>query len=95
MSGKQTGRLIGRILATEKSPTTMDKFCDKYGDMTARWRKAYAALSAKQKRQANPIIENNIFTDEAVANVDFAVRDVLQYYRIKRYEEIPEVLADD
>lgn len=27
MSGKQTGRLIGRILATEKNPTTMDKFC--------------------------------------------------------------------
>ena len=27
MSGKQTGRLIGRVLATEKNPTTMDKFC--------------------------------------------------------------------
>lgn len=27
MSGIQKGRLIGRVLATEKSPTTMDKFC--------------------------------------------------------------------
>jgi len=27
MSDKQTGRLIGRVLATEKSPTTIDKFC--------------------------------------------------------------------
>ncbi len=27
MSNKQSGRLIGRVLATEKSPTTMDKFC--------------------------------------------------------------------
>jgi DNA helicase HerA-like ATPase len=27
MSVKQTGRLIGRVLATEKNPTTMDKFC--------------------------------------------------------------------
>lgn len=27
MSSKQSGRLIGRVLATEKSPTTMDKFC--------------------------------------------------------------------
>ena len=27
MSDIQTGRLIGRVLATEKSPTTIDKFC--------------------------------------------------------------------
>ena len=27
MGSKQEGRLIGRVLATEKSPTTMDKFC--------------------------------------------------------------------
>lgn len=27
MNNKQSGRLIGRVLATEKSPTTMDKFC--------------------------------------------------------------------
>jgi DNA helicase HerA-like ATPase len=27
MSDKQMGRLIGRVLATEKSPTTIDKFC--------------------------------------------------------------------
>lgn len=68
---------------------------EKFGDMTAKWRNAYFALTAKQKRQANPIIENNIFTDEAIGDVDSTVREVLQYYRIKRYEEIPEVVTYD
>jgi hypothetical protein len=52
-------------------------------------------LSAKQKRIINPIICANNFTDEAIGDVDPAVREVLQYYRIKRYEEIPEMTVDD
>ena len=59
----------------------------KYGDMTARWRDAYFTLNPKQKRQANAIIETNVFTDETMKDVDTAVYNVLQYYRIKRHRE--------
>jgi hypothetical protein len=79
----------------KKNDKMTEEVLNKYGEMTARWRKAYTALSAKQKRQANPIIESNNFTDEAINDVDSSVLEVLQYYRIKRYEEIPEVVADD
>jgi hypothetical protein len=78
----------------KKSSKLTEEVIEKYGDMTAQWRNAYAALTPKQKRQANPIIESNIFTDEAIGEVDSTVREVLQYYRIKRYEEIPEVIID-
>ena len=78
-----------------KNEKLTEEVLDKYGNMTSCWRNSYAALSAKQKRLVNPIIENNIFTDEVISNVDIAVRDVLQYYRIKRYEEIPENIVGD
>ena len=61
----------------------------KYGYMTAHWRKAFAALSTKQKHQLIPIIENNNFADNILCDADSSVLEVLQYYRIKRYEEIP------
>lgn len=79
--GKENAKLTEEVL-------------EKYGNMTTQWRNAYAALTPQQKRQAKPIIENNIFTDEAIGDVEPAVRQVLQYYRIKRYEEIPEVSSD-
>jgi hypothetical protein len=59
----------------------------KYGSMTAQWRSAYAALTPKQKFQIASIIESNIFTEEAIASVDSTIREVLQYYRIKRYSQ--------
>lgn len=68
---------------------------ERYGDMTDEWRKKFAALNPEQKNRAERIIHDNIFTDETVSTSDSAVNDVLQYYRIKRYEEIPELLAED
>jgi hypothetical protein len=63
------------------------KSIDHYGNMTNEWRLKYAALNRKQKKQANAIIFNNIFTDETIGIVDSAVKQVLQYYRIKRERE--------
>ena len=47
------------------------------------------------KNQANLVIFGNIFTDEIIGDIDSAIYEVLQYYRIKRYEEIPEIIAID
>lgn len=79
----------------KKNKVLTDEVLAKYGDMTDKWRKAYNVLELGQRQQANLIIWNNNFTDEAMSNVDSSVRNVLQYYRIKRYEEISEVIADD
>lgn len=68
---------------------------ERYGNMTAEWRNKFSALSSRQRKQAETVIHNNIFTDETCGNSDSAVSDVLRYYRIKRYEEIPEILPDD
>lgn len=73
-NGKKNGKLTDEVLGN-------------YGGMTAKWRDAYAALTPKQKRQVNPIIENNIFTDEIIGEVDSAVHEVLQFYCIKRHKE--------
>jgi hypothetical protein len=78
----------------KESHKLTEEILKKYGDMTAQWRNAYAALSPKQVRQANLIIESNIFSDEAIGNVDAIVREVLYYYRIKRYEEIPQTVVN-
>lgn len=68
---------------------------ERYGKMTNEWRIKYTALTPMQKEQAMSIIFNNLFTDEAIGNVESAVLNVLQYYRIKRYDEIPEVITTD
>jgi hypothetical protein len=52
--------------------------------MTNEWRLKYAALNRKQKKQADTIIFNNIFNDETIGTVNSAVKQVLEYYRIKR-----------
>ena len=75
----------------KKNAKMTEEIFEKYGSMTAQWRSAYAALTPEQKLKINPIIENNIFTDKTIGNVDSTIREVLQYYRIKRYEEIPEM----
>jgi hypothetical protein len=62
------------------------KVLDKYGNMAAQWRNAFAALTPKQKEQASVIINNNKFTDDAIGDVEAAVRNFLQFYRTKRYE---------
>jgi hypothetical protein len=65
------------------------------GGMTGEWRRKYTDLNNRQKYQAKLIIFANDFTDEAIGNVDDDIREVLMYYRIKRYDEIPEMLAND
>jgi hypothetical protein len=67
----------------------------RYGGMTGEWRSKLASLTPKQRKQAEKIIHVNIFTDETCDVSDSAVREILQYYRIKRYEKIPEIIADD
>jgi len=79
----------------KKNEKLTEEILEKYGDITDQWRRAYAALSIEQKRQADPIIMSNIFTDEAIGDVDSAISEVLKYYCIKRYEEIPEIIVED
>jgi hypothetical protein len=65
------------------------------GELADEWRSKYAALNKQQKQKANLIIFGNDFTDPVIGNVDDAIKKVLLFYRIKRYDEIPEILADD
>jgi len=65
------------------------------GNMTAEWRAKYRGLSVAQKKCAEDIIFQNIFTDETCATDDVDVNEVLHFYKIKRYEEIPEIIPND
>lgn len=56
-----------------------------YTDTTTdEWRCKYNALSDEQREVAHKIIYKNIFTDDAIAVSDEAVRSVLRYYQIQR-----------
>ena len=79
----------------KKNERLTEEILSRYGNATHRWRKAYAALTTKQKKQANLLIESNTFSCVADSNADSAVKKLMQYYRIKRYEEIPEELVYD
>jgi len=68
---------------------------EQFGGMTNEWRIKYATLTQKQKKKALPIIFCNIFTDESIVSVEPAIYEFLQYYRIKRYDEIPEIVVTD
>lgn len=57
--------------------------CD---DITGEWRKAFNALTSKQREIVDPIIHSNHFTDDIIAVNDDAVRDVLRYYQVQRTE---------
>lgn len=65
------------------------------GDMATEWRTRLYALDSKQRNMANAIIFKNVFTDETCVTKDPAVDEVLRYYRIQRYEVIPEILVED
>jgi len=68
---------------------------ERYGNMANEWRAKYAALTPAQKKVADRVIFSNTFIDNACNVKNAAVREVLHYYQIKRYEEIPEILSDD
>ena len=65
------------------------------GDMVNEWRSKLAALSPEQRTVANAIIFKNIFTEETCDTGDTEINEVLRYYQIKRYEDIPEILTED
>ena len=58
----------------------------KYKDnLTAEWRLKFNALDEHQMQSAKSIIAKNSFTDEDILQAsDTAVREVLEYYRIKK-----------
>ena len=68
---------------------------ERFGGMTDEWRSKYKALSSAQKEQATRIVHENVFTDDVIGSVDSDVSAVLHYYRIKRYKDIPEIVAKD
>jgi hypothetical protein len=67
----------------------------KYGHLAGEWRRRFYALTPKQLAVVEPIIFSNKFPEELCDSQDEDVRHLLYYYRIRRYEEIPELLAED
>ena len=65
------------------------------GDMVAEWRVKLSALNSKQRKMAEAVIFKNVFSDETCATKDADVNEVLRYYRIRRYDDIPEIVAED
>jgi hypothetical protein len=65
------------------------------GNMTDEWRARFGSLNPKQREYIIPIIHKNIFDEEIGDISDLAVREVLKYYQIKRFRDIPEVVVDD
>jgi hypothetical protein len=65
------------------------------GDMVAEWRVKLSALNSKQRKMAEAVIFKNVFSDETCTTKDAAVNEVLRYYRIRRYDDIPEIVAED
>jgi hypothetical protein len=82
-------------LATGGTRKIKDDDIERCGSMVGDWRNKFNALTSEQRAIAEKIIFINIFNDETCATGDAAVDEVLQYYRIKRYVEIPEVLVED
>ena len=65
------------------------------GSIANEWREKLSALDSAQREIANAIIFRNNFTDETCSTGDNTVDEVLRYYRIKRYDDIPEIIAED
>ena len=65
------------------------------GNIVTEWRAKLTALDSAQREIANAIIFKNSFTDETCLTDDNAISEVLRYYRIKRYDDIPEIIAED
>jgi hypothetical protein len=72
-----------------------DADIERCGDMANKWRSKFMSLNPEQRKHVEQIILTNKFTDETCNVTDPVVRDVLWYYRIKRYEEIPETIVKD
>jgi len=63
--------------------------------MTNEWRVKFMKLDHKQRKEAESVIAENIFSDEVCNQLPHSVKDVLKYYQIKRYEYIPELGTDE
>ncbi len=57
-----------------------DNTCD---TLTDQWREAFNALNLEQRMMAESVIKRNLFSDDDIAVEDIAVREVLQFYRIR------------
>jgi len=64
------------------------------GHMADEWRRKFHALSKEQRSALDRVVHENVFNDATDVG-DPQVRDVLRYYRIQRYEELPEVAVED
>ena len=68
---------------------------ERCGNMVREWRSKLYTLSVGQRETVEQIVFKNSFTDEICATGDNAVDEVLRYYRIRRYDDIPEFFAED
>lgn len=61
-----------------------DKDNNDYDGITDEWRKKFYALDDCQRKQALQIFYKNRFSDSDIAVEDPAVREVLEFYKVKR-----------
>lgn len=67
-------------------PTPYDNVDEKTGSMTADWWEKFNALNAGQRVQIEQIIAEQRFTDEDIDVSDKKIKEVLEFYQIKRDE---------
>lgn len=80
------GKDLGAFMDILWMPETFIIHRFKYKDnLTSEWRLKFNALDEHQMQSAKSIIAKNSFTDEDILQAsDTAVREVLEYYRIKK-----------
>ncbi|MEN6324767.1 MAG: hypothetical protein ABFD18_00960 [Syntrophomonas sp.] len=65
-------------------PTPYDNVDEETGKTTADWWKKFSALNAVQRAQIERIIAENRFNDEDIDVSDKEIKEVLNFYQIKR-----------
>jgi len=69
------------------NPTPYDDIDESTGNITATWWEKFNALNDAQKAQIESIITEHRFADADLNIEDEQIKDVLQYYLIKRDEK--------
>jgi hypothetical protein len=62
--------------------------------LKAEWLKARTAMSAKERKRADKIVEQNIFEENEIRKLPARMAAYLSYYLIQR-EDIPRVSDED
>ncbi|MCL2018936.1 MAG: hypothetical protein FWG70_04175 [Oscillospiraceae bacterium] len=65
-------------------PTPYDDVDERTSNITIEWWKKFNALTEKQRKKAEQIIIEHRFTDDDIDVSDKKVKEVLQFYQIKR-----------